>query len=103
MEIEMTDNTGDQPSVAQNNPVEITLRFKSVEDKKEFLGGLMDGWGENYCNLIWDWEAGVQFSDAPAFDVEVIDVREALGLEPFDEYNFPRFRFIDGLGDDDGE
>jgi hypothetical protein len=31
----------------------ITLEFKSVFDKKYFLGQLSDGWGENLVGLEW--------------------------------------------------
>lgn len=36
-------------------PVAVTLRFKSEAAKRNFLGGLSDGWGEGFCDLEWDW------------------------------------------------
>lgn len=40
-------------------PVAITLRFATEAKKREFLGGLIDGFGENYCDVDWAW------ADAP--------------------------------------
>lgn len=34
---------------------EVLLVFKSEDEKKYFLGGLSDGWGENIVDLDWDW------------------------------------------------
>jgi len=32
-------------------PVTITLNFQNEDEKEDFLSGLSDGWGENYCDL----------------------------------------------------
>lgn len=32
-------------------PIAVTLRFRSVEERDRFMGGLSDGWGEGVCGL----------------------------------------------------
>lgn len=37
-------------------PVAITLHFATEKSKSEFLGGLLDGWGENApINIQWNY------------------------------------------------
>ena len=34
-------------------PEVVTLRFRDAGERSLFFGGLLDGWGENYTDLIW--------------------------------------------------
>lgn len=67
--------------------IEATLRFKTDEDKQEFMGQLSDGWGENWVSLDWG-HPNVSFEEATVFDVEVFDVRDEMfgGYSEEDEY-----------------
>lgn len=53
--------------------ISVTLKFKSEDDKKDFMAGLCDGWGEGYCRLKWPWKDGVKFTDCNEFEVDVLD------------------------------
>ena len=35
-------------------PVRVTLCFQGQADRDEFMGGLSDGFGENWCQLDWE-------------------------------------------------
>ncbi len=35
---------------------QVLLEFDSAREKREFMGQLSDGWGENYCMLDWNHE-----------------------------------------------
>jgi hypothetical protein len=37
-------------------PVKVKLHFKSEAARRQFLGGLSDGWGENYCDMDWPFK-----------------------------------------------
>lgn len=37
-------------------PVAVTFHFKDKKALQQFLGGLSDGWGENYCDMDWAWK-----------------------------------------------
>jgi hypothetical protein len=48
-----------EEQLAERFPFAVTLRFYDQEQFSAFLGGLLDGWGENYCDFIWPgWGAG---------------------------------------------
>lgn len=64
-----------------NYPIEVTLRFKSQEDKEYFLAGLCDGWGENYCDPNWRWRDGEELVSAKSLNVDVFrDESEGLAV-----------------------
>lgn len=50
---------------------EIKLQFKDKAAKDKFMGGLCDGFGENYCAL--KWPDGKDFYDCDTFQVENSD------------------------------
>lgn len=63
-------------------PVQVVLRFRDESAKREFMGQLSDGWGENLVMLEWPWEqyatgddgeCGDAFDEQPAFGVDLID------------------------------
>jgi hypothetical protein len=64
--------------------IEVTLRFKTDEDKQEFMGQLSDGWGENWVSLDWG-HPNVSFEEATVFDVEVHDTFDAYGAHYSEE------------------
>lgn len=37
-------------------PVSIIFRFRTEAEKNAFLGGLIDGFGENHCRVGWPWK-----------------------------------------------
>lgn len=54
----------------------VKLNFATEEEKRLFMGGLCDGWGENYCSLSWNYSR-VPFDDCNEFTVfDVYDPRE---------------------------
>lgn len=50
----------------------VTLRFESEEALQRFMGGLSDGWGENFCTLEWPWQEGMTFDDCRDFKVPYV-------------------------------
>lgn len=58
--------------------VTVTLKFKSQAAKEHFMGGLLDGFGEEHCQLEWPHETGMKFDECVEFGVTVVD--------PFDDY-----------------
>lgn len=42
-----------EKELAQRFPFDITLRFYDHKQFDAFIGGLLDGWGENCCDLVW--------------------------------------------------
>ena len=69
------------PPESEKRMVEITLRFKTEDDKRAFMGGLSDGFGEAHCDLGWNYEefteeqirSGEAFHSVRVFDVDVFD------------------------------
>jgi hypothetical protein len=55
--------------------IKVVLHFESKKDRNDFMGGLVDGWGEDHCNVQWDWEDGMKFDEAIDFNVTVNDDR----------------------------
>jgi hypothetical protein len=55
---------------------EVLLVFPSAEEKKAFLAGMSDGWGENIVYMDWDWKLGIDLYDASTVKVELIDEDE---------------------------
>lgn len=58
------------------HPVRVTLCFKTKKDRDEFMGGLSDGFGENFCGLDWEYDkgdSGPGFESAELFTVEVFE------------------------------
>jgi hypothetical protein len=73
-------------------PVSVELRFRTKEQRDEFMGGLSDGFGENFCELEWPWKnaprlpsgAIVGFEDQPRFAVDLpYDTNEFNSWEEF--------------------
>jgi hypothetical protein len=56
--------------------IKVVLHFESKKDRDDFMGGLVDGWGEDHCNVQWDWEDGMKFDEAIDFNVTVNDDRD---------------------------
>lgn len=84
----LNDEIDDEPTVKNQDeltaryPVQVVLRFRDEEAKKEFMGQLSDGWGENLVMLEWPWEqyakgddgdCGEAFHEQPAFGVDLQD------------------------------
>lgn len=46
----------DEPWIPKREdfPIAVALRFRSKNEREEFFGGLMDGWGENAADLHWE-------------------------------------------------
>ena len=64
-------------------PIEVRLRFRTEKDRKEFIGGLSDGFGENFCQLDWEWMAtargepvSISATEAAVLAVDVFEPRE---------------------------
>lgn len=51
-------------------PVTVTLHFRTPAQRQIFMGGLSDGFGEEWCDLNWPWKAGGQFHEQARFAVE---------------------------------
>lgn len=56
------------PPFPEGSP-QVILRFKTEDDKQNFMSGLSDGWGEGMCDLYWPWEKGMKFHECQIFDV----------------------------------
>ncbi len=63
-------------------PATLTLHFKSEAEKREFMGQLSDGWGENHVMLDWPWktrprrpDGGIDgFHEQQRFTVDVLEM-----------------------------
>jgi len=62
-------------------PERVELCFRSKADRDEFMGGLSDGFGEEFCQLDWPWKSAprlasgaiVGFDTQPRFAVTVYE------------------------------
>lgn len=72
----MTVKPKTRAEIDKEYPVAITLRFKSDDEKKDFMTGLSDGWGENSCSLAWPWGDGASFDDVVDYGVDVFERSE---------------------------
>jgi hypothetical protein len=50
---------------------DVTLSFRSKDQREEFMSQLSDGWGEPYVGL--KWLEGIPFDEATQFFVEVFE------------------------------
>lgn len=75
---------------------EVTFVFNSQEEREHFMGGLSDGWGENYVDLEWDGD----FDQATHFNV-------SLGQDELDEMDrrklLRKLRFLGTLSPEELE
>lgn len=69
----------------QSYPVAITLRFRTVEDKNLFMGGLSDGWGENACALSWDTSIDPNWDSDPNKPNYAFEVADTFLVDPFND------------------
>jgi len=53
-------------------PHRVTLCFKSEDEKKFFIAGLSDGFGENICDLDWEWKNKISLYDSPLIVISEI-------------------------------
>lgn len=66
-------------------PVTITLRFRTVEEKHFFMGGLSDGWGENACGLSWDTSLDLNWDGDPDKPNYSFGVATTFLVDPFED------------------
>lgn len=56
----------------EEHPETVTFHFKDAAARHQFMGGLSDGWGENYCDLDWAWASKKPVDLGDASDVVVL-------------------------------
>lgn len=67
----------------------ITLTFNSQKDRRKFLKGLADGFGQEHCQLSWDGDdKGVSLLDTTI--VHVIPEGPFEDDDEHDDYGFTR-------------
>lgn len=69
----------------EDYPVTITLRFQSVEAKNKFMGGLSDGFGENYCGIAWDLTLDKSWYGDPYKANYSFKMADTFLIEPFED------------------
>lgn len=62
--------------ISTSYPHSIILRFRTPEDKDQFVGQLSDGWGESHCDLVWPYEAGIDLANSSMIGVDLSDEEE---------------------------
>lgn len=80
----------------KSHPVEVLFIFRNQAEREHFIGGLTDGWGENYTDLSWKSGNGcaapviaVDLSDEERAELEAEGLRtkRRLGKLTLEEYN----------------
>lgn len=76
----MTNTLTEFPAFFAGHPVRVTFCFRSKDEMRAFMGGLIDGWGEDGADVNWPWREST--AAGGPMDAYSFTAFTARGVEP---------------------